>query len=224
MFVADGIDAYQVSTSDYDGSTAVLTTAGSLPLPETNAAGDRGDALLKGLSSPAFHNTLASQGKPGPKVRIGAASITSSPAVTAAATAAFTLSMGTSMGVSAHALVDHATVGCSQVDAHGVRFGPGTQPRASGPCVTAHTGGGGCSLTFAAAAHAAAGDGGWPSLPCWQASPCAAIAATATPTVVTLPPRRPIPLSTKRGLYEGTVRGGSARNTWMYITARTPPG
>ncbi|GIL81139.1 hypothetical protein Vretifemale_10049 [Volvox reticuliferus] len=44
----------------------------------------------------------------------------------------------------------------------------------------------------------------------------------AVPAVANVPVRAG--LSTKRGLYEGTVRGGSTRNTWRYIGCCTAAG
>ncbi|GLI60823.1 hypothetical protein VaNZ11_002934 [Volvox africanus] len=209
-FEASGIrtpgPAGAAMASSPDATESALVTASSLPLSGVTApsAAPSGlENLVKGLSSPSFYTSLASPHKVGVNVH-GAAAGTSA-VKTAAATAAFALSMTFSAteGVLGSA--------CSCHDAQIVHTDSDLM------AYGCNAGRAACSLTDLAAAAEAA----WARCPCWQPSGYAMCgladhAMTAKPAMS---------LSTKRGLYEGAVRGGNVRNTWLYITtSRNPPG
>ncbi|GIL50536.1 hypothetical protein Vafri_6700 [Volvox africanus] len=182
---------------------SAFVAASSLPLSGVNAPSAAPGGLgnfVKGLSSPSFYTSLASPHTVGFTLHRPVAG--TSAVKTAAATAAFALSMtfSATVGVqsgSAFSCHDPQNV---HTDEDLITYGRAT-----------------CSLTdLAAPAEAACA-----CCPCWQTSGYA-MCGIADRAVTAKPA---LSLSTKRGLYEGAVRGGNVRNTWLYITtSRNPPG
>ncbi|GIL81143.1 hypothetical protein Vretimale_12738 [Volvox reticuliferus] len=189
-----------VVASSRDAADSPLVTASSLPLSGVNAVPGGLENLLIGLSSPSFYTSLASPHKLGPDIH-GAVASTSA-VKTAAATAAFELSMTCS-----------ATLGVQLCSACGRQ---GAQ--------NIHTDGGlnagGSNGTRAMYCPAAAAEAACVRCPCWQ--PSGYLMCGIADRDVTARPM--VSLSTKRGLYEGSVRGGNVRNTWYVTTTRNPPG
>ncbi len=165
-------------------------------------------SMVTGLSSPAFHTTLASPHKSGGRSRrpTAAAAGGHSPS-TAAATAAFILSMSIRP-------VDPSSPGLTGLDGngggcHGLR------------CLHVTAGTATDTLDSCTALD--------PSLCCssWGCGPVTLPGAQVTWDLELCGPgpcrgsqeRRAL-VSSKRGLYEGTVRGGRVRNTWFYLTVR----
>ncbi|GLC56351.1 hypothetical protein PLESTB_001095400 [Pleodorina starrii] len=181
---------------DHDRVTVTLGTAASLPTPGMHAH-DGLHTMVAGLSSPCFHNTLAAPHQPGRKSCMGAPC---GSAATVAATTAFMLSM---------AWAGDPTVQC-------LGDGGGFHHACIDPCPASDLIG---AISKHRVAEGASASPRWP----YQHQPTAA----AQPSLGTATAARllAVPsLSTRRGLYEGTVRGGCVRNTWRYLNTRTLAG
>lgn len=201
-----------------------MTATPSYPCT-TIGSDDYFDSMIKGLSSPSFHMSLASPQSLAPNAsRATAAAVSSVAATAAAAATAFALSMTgwapTSVlaGQPLHRIAVHSH-NAENSRAVAMSFPNGKDEECPARASASASGGIGTASRQIAEVVESQLCQAW--CPPQGAAPGEYGASGSSPSPVL--PLRPL-LTYKRGLYEGTVRGGSARNTWLYVSTGTPPG